>query len=353
MSYSGPGSVVSVVDEFLAHWLGTNNALTPLPLTLVLEGSVVVKTRTDLLTLRNLYNAIQSQAAGTVLLPMPAPQFVSIQALRNAEENARQAAANARSLVVEAIAAFNRKVRGSLAHTTHLNALPATPGAQDGNAAILAAGDDMISLWTTINAIVTGPLFAPPLIATVLPAGTSTPLPLTLADTIVRLNALRTAMADILAAENGLQAMRAHRDSIWENEIRPILVAYQKKVEGEFPPEHALVRSLPSIYPSGGHTPDAVNAAGNWNAGTNMADYAWSQSLEATLLRIEVRMSPGPVYEPDASSVIASIPPGGALTFSTDAGLTTPGQTSSVKVYVVLIGGRERGSNTVSITRPV
>lgn len=341
------------MDEFLAHWQGVNNALTPAALTVVLEGTAVVKARTDLQTLRTQYNAIQTQAAGNVVLPLPAPQFLSIQALRNQEENARQAAANARILVVEAIGAFNRKVRGSLAHTTHPNALPATPGTQDGNAAIIAAGDDMVSLWTTINAIVTGPLFAPPLIATTLPPGTSAPVPLTLADATARLTALRTAVSDIINAENGLQAMRPHRDRVWENEIRPILVAYQKKVAGEFPPEHAMVTSLPSIYPSGGHTPDPVNATGSWNPATNQADYAWSASTEATLLNYEIRQSPGPAYDADASSVIATIPAGGALEFSTDAGLLTPGTTISVKVFVVLTTGNERGSNPVTITRPV
>jgi len=39
--------------------------------------------------------------------------------------------------------------------------------------------------------------------------------------------------------------------------------------------------------------------------------------------------------------------------FSTDEGLTSPGQTISVKVFVVLTTGNERGSNTVTITRPV
>ena len=92
---------------------------------------------------------------------------------------------------------------------------------------------------------------------------------------------------------------------------------------------------------------------GVWNPGTEVADYSWTQSTEATLLGYEVRISPGPVYDADASSVIATIPGGGLLTFSSDAGLTVPGTTIAVKVFVILTTGNERGSNTLAITRPV
>lgn len=93
--------------------------------------------------------------------------------------------------------------------------------------------------------------------------------------------------------------------------------------------------------------------SGAWNAGTVRADYAWSASDEATLEPYEARLSPGPVYEEDASSVIATVLPGEPLTLSTDAGLTMPGTTVSVKIFVKLTTGNERGSNTVTITRPV
>ena len=168
-------------------------------------------------------------------------------------------------------------------------------------AQILAERDDghagfaevMMSLWTTINALPSGPLFTPPLIASYLPVGTSTPQPLTLSEAGTRLAGLKTSIQDILNAENGLQAMRPYRDGLWENEIRPLLVAYQKKVEGDFPPEQA-----------------------------------------------------------ESSSVIGTIPAGGLPQFSSDAGFLVPGQTASVKIFVVLSTGNERGSNTVSLTRP-
>lgn len=351
MSYTGPGSVISVTDEFLAHWAGVNAALTPVFLTVIVEGTTVLKSRTDLQTLRTTYNAVQSQPSGLVVLPLPAPQFPSVQALRNAEENARKAAETGRGLVAEAIGAFNRKVRGTLAHTTYPNSLPAAPGAQEGNATLVAMADDMISVDRYTNGLPAGPLFTPPLIASYLPVGTSTPQPLTLSEAGTRLAGLKTSMQDILNAENGLQAMRPYRDGLWENEIRPLLVAYQKKVEGEFPPGHPLAQSLPSIYPAPGHTPDAVNATGAWNPGIDQADYSWSVSLETTLARYEVRMSPARSMMPMPPPPSPPSPPA-ASQFYSDAGLLTSGQTCSVKIFVVLTTGNERGSNTVTLTRP-
>ena len=50
------------------------------------------------------------------------------------------------------------------------------------------------------------------------------------------------------------------------------------------------------------------------------------------------------------ASVIGSQPPGSAGT-TTLAGLASPGNVASFKVFVVLTTGNEAGSNTVTITR--
>jgi hypothetical protein len=353
MAYTGPGSVPTLVDEFLAHWAGVNALLAPLTLSVVPEGTLLVKTRTDLAVLRTNYANLQGAPGSGIVLPLPAPQYPSIQSLTNTLEINRQAAANGRALVVQAIGAFNRKVRGSLAHTTYPNSLPDTPGENDGYAVILKAAEDMLSVWTNVNALGATPLFTPPLVAVFTTPGTNTTASLTLADATSRVNDLKTAQLNIIAAEKGLDAMRPHRDNTWEREIRPILVAYQKKIQGDYPPESAFVTSLPRIHPAPGHTPEAVNLTGTYNAGTEQGDYAWSASTEATLERYEVRQSPGPAYEAQASAVIATVLPGEALTLSTSTGFEAPGQTSSVKVFVILTTGNERGSNTVTLTRPV
>jgi hypothetical protein len=352
MAYTGPGSVVTLANEFLTHWQAVEAALAPALFTVVPEGMTSVQEYGDLEELRDTFQAVQAQPGSAPVLPAPSPQFPSIQSLRNTEETSRAAATTGRELVAEAIGAFNRKVRGSLGHTTFPNSLPEVPPANAGAATMLKEAEDMLNVWGSINALAAGPLFTPPLVATYMLPGTSTAAALTLENATTRVNDLRDDLGAITSAEKGLATMRPLRDNLWDRQIRPLLVAYRAKVLGDFPPAHPFVASLPRIYPEPGHTPDAVNLTGAFNAATSEGEYAWSASSEAQLARYEVRQSPGPAYDADASSVLASILPGSPLTFATGAGFESPGQVSSVKVFVVLTTGNERGSNTVTLTRP-
>jgi hypothetical protein len=64
-----------------------------------------------------------------------------------------------------------------------------------------------------------------------------------------------------------------------------------------------------------------------------------------------VRTAPGPKYRAADESVVAEVDK--TLThFSTDDGLVAPGSTALFRVYVVLTPANEKGSNTVSVTRP-
>ena len=350
--------MLGLMDEFLAHWAGVNAAQAPGSLTVVPEGTLLVKSRTDLNILRGIYFAVQSAPGTAPVLPPPAPQYPSVVALLNMEEQGRAAVALGRVQVVEIIGAFNRKVRGSLGHTTFPGSLPALPAVTDSLKTINDAANDVFDLWTAINALpvpppLPTPPFSGPLLIPVSVPGTNNVQLLTFAEAFARLTAMRTGSANIVTAQNGLKVMRPHRDNIWENEIKPLIQAYIKKVQGEYPPEHAFVTSLPRLYPAPGHTPDAVNLTGNYNTTTQEGEYAWSASTDPMLERIEIRQSPGPEYSEDAYTVLASFPPGGPLTLSTPAGFENPGQTSSVKAYVILNTGNERGSNTVTLTRPL
>ena len=64
-----------------------------------------------------------------------------------------------------------------------------------------------------------------------------------------------------------------------------------------------------------------------------------------------VRTAPGPKYKAVDESVVAEVAK--TLThFSTNKGLVAPGATALFRVYVVLMTANEKGSNTVSVTRP-
>jgi len=51
--------------------------------------------------------------------------------------------------------------------------------------------------------------------------------------------------------------------------------------------------------------------------------------------------------------VIGNVTGGGALEFFTDSGLAAAGNVASFKVYVITTTHNEKGSNAVSVTRPM
>ena len=66
----------------------------------------------------------------------------------------------------------------------------------------------------------------------------------------------------------------------------------------------------------------------------------------------ELRYSPGPKYSVEDETTVATVPAAGPLEFLTTTGLTQPGATALFRNYVITATGNERGSNTVTITRP-
>jgi hypothetical protein len=74
-------------------------------------------------------------------------------------------------------------------------------------------------------------------------------------------------------------------------------------------------------------------------------------STHPDLDHFSVRSSPGPTYKTADEFVVALVPKT-ETTFTTDSGLGAPGARALYRVYVVLTTANERGSNTVSVTRP-
>ncbi len=106
------------------------------------------------------------------------------------------------------------------------------------------------------------------------------------------------------------------------------------------------------LTPEAGSTPDAVTASIVWEALLQMAKISFTASDNPNLPHDEIRFCAGPNYSSDNESVIGSVQPSELREFLTNSGLTTPGSIASFKVYVVLTTGNEKGSNTVTITRP-
>lgn len=73
----------------------------------------------------------------------------------------------------------------------------------------------------------------------------------------------------------------------------------------------------------------------------------------SALASYEVRGVAGPEYDAEDETVVATILPGSPRSLITDFALGVPGGAATYKVYVITGTGNERGSNAVTVTRPV
>lgn len=319
MAISGPSSYLQTTDEFLTHWLVADTTL-GVGNEIVLPGPV---TRAGLQTRRDNLEVKRAD----------------VEARLNAQEIARGDVDIQKAALLLRANQFNDKVRALYSGSKWERALPNVPAITDGQGNFIAPLDDIHSLWLLMNADASIPdvtllgAYTQALLATDLAA---------LKAAYVTYNAAGTVITITLSERNDLQ------DGIY-----PILKNYRQNLPTYFAKGHALVTSLPTLTPAPGSTPDAVTASGLWIAAQSQAKLTWTSSSDANLLRYDIRFCSGPNYSTDNESISSSVLPGATLEFLTDTGLTSPGNVASFKVYVVTSTGNEKGSNTVTITRPV
>jgi hypothetical protein len=321
MPLSGPTSYVPTINAFLSHWEAVNLALGA-------GGPLVLPGGAAIATLTGHRDSLQTLAA-------------SVQGELNDREIASASVDLATAGLLEKLGEFNRKVRGFLGQTPFVRALPLAPQGGSSEQVIVTALDDMATLWTKINAA-TIPGFTPPLLL----LGGYAVAPFSTA-----LAALKVDYQTYQDAGQDLKLAREQRNDV-QDVARAVLRDYRAAVLGSFAPTDALVASLPDLTPPPGSTPDAVTAGGLWDAASLSAKLTWSPSGDPALDHYEIRFTPGSDYSTDDESVVGSVLPTDPLEFFTQAGLAAAGNTASFKVYVVLTTGNERGSNTVTITRP-
>jgi len=319
MAISGPSSFVPTLNLFIPHWVDVNLILgTPLVLEDGTTIAILTQYRDDLEGFRS-----------------------SIQAKLNDLQIASGDVDLKKKALLARVGEFNRKVRGSIGSSPYAAALPLAPQITSAQGIFLDPLDDVASLWPKINAA-TIPGFTPPLL---LPSGTA------VATFLTELAALKTAYATESAAEHEVDLERKLRDAI-QIKAEAALVLYRKAVLGAFVENNPHVLSLPAVNPAPGSTPDAVTANISWDATLLKAKITWSASAEADLFQYEIRFSPGANYSTETEVVIGNISPTDPREFLTDAGLAASGDVGSFKVYVILNTLNEKGSNTVTITRP-
>ncbi|MEK6259506.1 MAG: hypothetical protein AABP62_12890 [Planctomycetota bacterium] len=316
------GSYVPTMDEVALHWTDVNVELGGAPATdLKLEGGF---SRADLIIARDVLDALN----------------ISIEDLENGREIAAANRDNLKGTLRQKLGQFRGMLRALLPKSKYAAAAPILPAFGADESKFLGPFDDAASLWLRINADATLPGFTPPLVI----AG------LTQALFAAELATTRTAFAAIRAAENDLNVARKERGALLDP-ARERIVQYRSAVEGLFGTDHPLTQSLPALSPAPGSTPDESVLSGNWNPATGQADFTWTTSDNPNLQDYQLRMSPGPSYDAATATVVDTVSPG-TLSLSTTAGLESPGDVASFKIFVRLTTSNEAGSNTVTITRP-
>ena len=321
MAITGPSSFVPTVNEFLAHWLQVNTFLGA-------GGPFVLSDGTTIIILTGYRDSLVTFGS-------------SIQGKLNDVEIGRGNVDLKKAALLGRLGEFNRKVRGFLGHTAFVTALPDVPPGSSSMATVADSLDDMATLWVKINAATipgfTGPLS---LLGGYLVATFNTDLA-----------SLKTAATTWQNALQDVKLERERRNDL-QDIVQPVLRDYRAAIEGTFAPTDALVESLPRLSPEPGSTPDAVTANIVWDALLLKAKITFTASDNPNLAYIEIRFCAGPDYSTDNETVIGNLTPAELREFLTDSGLTTAGSTASFKVFVILTTGNEKGSNTVTITRP-
>ena len=281
--------------------------------------------RADLITMRtnltNLHTAIQGQINNVELAAADLKTMKEFLHLRGGQ--------------------FNAKVRAVLGDSSYAAALPELPTPTDGMGVFVPPLDDILTLWTKINAAVGIPGFTAPLL---LLGG------YTLAEYTTALVNLKLQFELVAKEQLGVTLKIGDRNAL-QDIIYPVLKVYRQTVPTNFAANSPLVTSLPRLTPEPGSTPDAVLANGTWNAPTSQGKLTWDESTSPDVVQVEVRWSPGPTYDSANEVVLANLAPAAPREYFTTQGLLANGDESNFKIYVLTNTGNERGSNTVKITR--
>lgn len=317
MPISGPSSFVPTTEEFLSHYALVNQALG-------VGNELVLPTGTD-------------EAGLTAKKDSLVAKRAEQQSKVNDKETARADLELQKAALIERLGQFNARVRAILAGTKWVAALPDVPSIRNGQSRILVPMDDGNDLWQQINA----------------DPGTGQPVTLVggydQASFATDLAALKAAYTALNAAEMAVRVVIGERKEI-EDDIYADLLSYRKVVPTLFTKDDPLVASIPRLTPAPGGTPEAVILSGQWDAAQMAASLSWSASDDPELKHYELRMTIGPDYDTENDTTVSVIPAGTTET-ETVAGLASPGDIASFKVYVVVMTGNESGSNTVTITR--
>jgi hypothetical protein len=335
MALENKGSYIPTSNEFLAHWLDADAALTPLGLILPEKPGEIPAgfNRSGLLSLR------------TVLLS----QLDAVQDKLNSLQLASSAVKFFKAKMYKRLTLFVGLLDGYYSSTELYAARPELPGEGAAEDKITNALRDMRSLWVRMNL---GPAPSGVVLPVQLNEGTDTAPDLVgVAEFELDLGNLPQKYMDRAEAEQGVKLARARRDRTMAN-IKTVLLAYRAAAATKLAAHTDLLSTLPRVSPQPGHTPDAVSATAVFLA-PDVAQITHTESDDADFKEYQLRGTVGDDGDTEDAVVLATHTARTPAVFTTQLGLGAPGGAGSYWVYVITNDGNERASNRMVVERPL
>jgi hypothetical protein len=318
MPITGPASYLPTLDHFIPHWTAANAELGAAG-PIVLAGSMTVA---GLTTLRD---TLESQRA-------------AVEVARNGVEGTRANIEGLKAALLERLNQFNDKLESLGASPVFLRMRAKAYSQGDGMGRVIPPLDGQADVWARYEA-------AEP--AMTLRGG------YTRADFLAEIAALKAAYQAHGQARHDVMEARAKREATQEK-VRTVLVQYRKRIAVDFAEGSAIHSTLPAYSPADtGRTPDAVTLSGGYDPAESRAELAWSEVTDEDVTELELRATAGPEYEAEDESTVATFAPDAPREWAGLFGLHQPGTAATFKLYALTATGRERGSNPVTVTRPL
>ncbi|MDX2111726.1 MAG: hypothetical protein SFY80_15950 [Verrucomicrobiota bacterium] len=244
-----------------------------------------------------------------------------------------------RAIVVLAVSGFILTTKYHAKDLGMENRLPKVPTVRSRQLLLLQVCATVIELWTSLNGKTYGAL--------------TLPLTLrngyTLAQFIADVAILADAYNTIIKKQRAASINRMNRNIILAR-IKPHLAEYRLRIRVLYPADHVLVTSLPKLYNGDGPAAEAVQLTASWDEVTQKAVLHWTPNTQAELKHYVIRACSEGKYQSENDHTIATVDKD-QTTYQTSEGLVAEGSIVFLKVYVITKGGRERGSNSVKVTR--
>lgn len=318
MPINGPATYVPTTDEFTTHWSLSNEKLG--------EGNhLTFPDGTSLNTLLELKSQLVEKRQ-------------RVKARLNEQELARADLHFRKVILLKRMVQFNERIRGFYAGSKWEASLPLVPNVTSAQSKITEPLDKMVTLWEELDSGIPSALVLEGEYDQHQFAGD--------------VEDLKAAYTFYNGFGTKLNLVRLEREQL-QDQIYDILKSYRQVLPTFFKENDPIVLALPRLTPLPGSTPQAVNVTGQWDEESGQAKIVWDESTNANLKEYEIRYVPGPEYETEDELVLATFSPGSPREFLTLQGFTQPGLTTSFKVYVITDTGNEKGSNAVSVSRPL